>query len=348
MASDPGPSPRALSVAQAAAALLAETPADLAALATLQARGLLDAPDGFRGTLADALDRLVRGPLALGLQAEPGRARLLGELVANLADPGRINQGLKGTCAVTCIEVHAAERHPAEYARLVAGLCTPAGAVGLRNGEALCRDEQVLAPHAAEGRRSPVSRLFQVAAMELGYPGLDYRNLEDGHFELSGEGPVGTGDQGLGLGAFNALLEGITGQDWALLTDRNDDLARLLGWDPDAVLDLERDGPGIMERSLAAGEVLFATLAPPDAPRPAAAAAHPLLALPHKVRVLALHDGRVVYDDPLDPDRPWIPHAATRVLDRAGRCSMALSDFQAMVVELSYMPRFAPPGRRAG
>lgn len=318
------------------------------ALADLLARGLLDARDGFGGTLADALERLAKGPLPQPLETSPGRVRLLGELVRNLAHPGRINQGLKGTCAVTCIEVHAAEAHPAEYARLVAGLCGPTGAIGLRNGEALLRDERTLIWSQTEARRSPISRLFQVAAMELAYPDLDYRNLADGHYRLTGEGPVESRGTGMDLGEFDRLLEGITGTSWSVLTDMNDDFAALLGWDPATVLSLERDGLGIIERSLADGAAAFVTLASPEAADQPQTARHPLVALPHKVKVLAIdHEaGRAYYEDPLDPEDPWIPDVPTRVEDDTGRCSMALADFQALVVELSYMPRYAPEQTR--
>lgn len=368
-ATSPAPSeasPRARAGATALRALLHSGPEDLYPMAfgelpqawtraalegldRLEAGLRLDEVDGFGSSLVQGLLLLARGPVARGLLESVGRRRLLGELILNIAEPGRINQGHKGTCSVTCIESWVAERYPAEYARLVAGLCSPAGGVGLRNGEALVRDAARLVWQPEEARRTPVSRLFQAAAMELAYPELDYHDGLDLQLPESGQGEAsGTG---VGLGAFDRLLEGVSGQPWSVLTDQNAVLARALNLPAGSTLDLARDGLGIIARALASGQAAFVTLAspaPPSAPPSAPAAGNPLRRLPHKIRVLALHDDHVEYDDPLDPDAPWIPDAPTTVLDARGRCRMARSDFQRLMVELSYPPDCAPSQDHSG
>lgn len=327
-----------------------ETAADwageaLCALDLLDARGDPVAADGK--ALRDHLRALATGPLEPGLDRAPGRTRLLGEVVRNLASPGRINQGHKGTCAVTCVEATLAERDPAEYARILAGLCAPEGGVVLRGGARLVRDESALEWAEAEARRSPVSRLFQVAAMELAYPDLDYQNLADGYRPErpdTGEG----GDPGVGLDAFDALLEALTGERWDTLSDQKSHVARLLakmGVDTGALPDLYRDGPGILRRAADAGEISYVTIDLPEARGATGAgddflALGQLLSLPHKVRVLSVTDETVIFDDPLDPTEPWIPMVASTVLDRTGRCAMGRSDFVRLVVEVSYLPRF--------
>ncbi len=303
------------------------------ARALLAVRGLLRDVDARGGALAGTLEALERGPVAPGLLESPGRERLVGELVLNLADPGRINQGLKGTCAAACVERHLAVSAPAEYGRLIFGLAAPPGEVALRGGGLLVRDERSLRWAPGEAARSPVSRLLQAAAMEFAYPELDYRNLEDGYLDPRGRRLA----SGLGLDAFDRLLEAATGQRWDTLSDRQAHLRRLLekaGFDTSAVPRLERDGPSILRRSLAANQPVFVTLDPPRRD------ADPLLTLPHKVIARRQGRGRLYYDDPLSPLRPWLPGADARPEGPGGRWSLPLEGFMALAVELSYQPAF--------
>lgn len=319
------------------------TQAVLQALDLLLAAGTLDHPDGFGGTTVQSMLKMARGPFSRGLQETVGRRRLLGELIRNLADPGRINQGHRGTCSVTCIESWAAERSPGEYARLLAALCGPAGGAGLRNGEALIRDADRLTWQPEEARRSPLSRLFQSAAMELAYADLDYDDARDLHLPAAEAPSAETASTGVGLDAFDRLLEGISGQTWSVLTDQSAAMARALGLADSTTLDLARDGMRLIQQTLQDGGAVFVTLGSPD---PVAAAErarlHPLLRLPHKVRVLAIEADRVVYEDPLDPESPWVPDVPTRIDDADGRCSMSVDDFRKLMVELSYPP-VSPP-----
>lgn len=362
LASGPVPDSYPLRDGETAAAWRAQALADLDALATA---GRLAAPDARGGTLADHLAALASGPLAPGLEPTPGRTLLLGELVRNVAAPGRINQGLKFTCAATCVEIELAERDPGEYARLVAGLAAPAGVVALRSGEPLPRDEDTLAWDAAEARRSPVSRLVQVAFLEFAYPGLDYRNAADRQFEPApppaesadggaggaGGAPGAETDRGFGvdLDAFDRLLEAVTGERWDTLSERQSRLARLfaqMGLATDGLPDLGRDALTLIERTTAAGETLFGTLQLTAVDNPFAAggpAWHEGLA--HKVRILGLAPDpaggtRVLYDDPVDPARAWYVGLDSRIEDPFGRCSLPVEDLRAALTELSYRPKF--------
>lgn len=317
------------------------------ALQALWKRGFFERKDALGRPLHESLFAVADGPMAATFEAAPGRTILLGELIRNIVQPGRITQGLKGTCAATCIEIYVAERDPAEYARIIAGLVSPDGKVKLRNGGELARDEDVLEPDEHEFRRSPVSRLFQVACMEYAYPELDYRNAEDGQFE----GVKNTGT-GLSLGAFDRLLDGITGKHWETLSDAHARFASLFarfGVDTSKVADLHRDALSIIERVTSAGETVFATLELPKVRSPVRRAAGSAEHAAHKVRILEIDrpNGIVTYDDPMDPQQAWFEGIRTRIVDRYGRCTMPIADFEKLLVELSYPPELWPGPEQA-
>ncbi len=316
-------------------------------------RGLLSRRDQAGTSLAKTLLRAASGPVAPSLATVPGKVRLVGGLVRNLVDPGRINQGHKGTCAVTSLESYLAEQHPAEYARLVQGLIAPPGKVEMANGEEVRRDESSLVWSRTEAWRSPVSRLFQVAAMERAYPDLDYRNTIDGHFQAGStlNASINTGT-GVDLTAFNRLLEALSGQRWDTLSRaavRAAAMLARLGLDTSRAPELARDGWGIVQRSLAAGDAVFVTLDTGGPLKNVDPEEFPFV-LPHKVRVLAIEEDedRVVYEDPLDPTESWIPAAETRIENDRGRCSMGGDDFRRLMDELSYRPRYLHPAEDDG
>lgn len=311
------------------------------ALHHLADRELLIRKDAFGRPLYMHLLDVADEPMFANFEDAPGRTILLGEIIRNIANPGRITQGLKGTCAATCVEIYMAERDPAEYARLCAGLVTPRGRVTLRNGDALSRDEDVLAPDEHEFRRSPISRIFQVACMEYAYPELDYRNDIDGQFQ--GQDNTGTG---LSLKAFERLLVAISGETWKTISDGFARFAKLLGLDPSKLPDLHRDGMHIIERSTSAGEPVFATIELSKVRSPIRRAASNGSAehAAHKVRVLAVDrtKGTVLYDDPMDPQQSWFEGVKSDVIDKYGHCTMPIEDFDKLLVELSYKPQFGP------
>jgi hypothetical protein len=318
----------------------------LRALYRLASRGSFSAPDALGGRLGDHVEALLRDDLAPGLLHSPGRTRLLGELLRNLERPGRVNQGLKGTCTVTCVETWIAADQPGEYARLVAGLALGEGRVPLRDGSVLVRDEEQLDFSLREGRRSPASRLIQVAFMEYAYPNLDYRNADDAQYEEEGGATPGAScGAGVGSEAFEHLLQGIDGQPWQTLTRTQSEAARLLaslGLDTSRVLTLGRHGLAILQAALARREPVFVTLDSPftkdnpDIPEEDRV----YYQLPHKVRALRIDADRVVYEDPLDPEEPWLPGIVTRVLDRQGHCAVGLDDFLAIITEMNLRRSF--------
>jgi hypothetical protein len=320
------------------------------AVRTLRDRGLATTLDSAGRPLGASLLGLTSEALCPTLEAEVGRARLVGELVRNAVQPGRINQGLKYTCSVTCVESYLAETSPAEYVRLLAGLMADAGKVALRNGELLQRNVHLFRWSKREWRRNPVSRLFQAAAMAYAYPELVYRDSLDsfqvpGRDTITGSGDA-TGTVGLDLGAFDRFLEGITGEKWDVLSETQ---SRFVAWlieqglPAPSVPVLSRDGLDIIVRSARAGEATFVTLdtsrispdcLPPDEDHP--------IALPHKVRVLSVDPDtrRIMYDDPLDPLEPWLEGVEVRIEDREGRCSMSADGFRSIMLEVSYKPMF--------
>lgn len=311
------------------------------ALHHLAERDLLSKTDIFGRPLYMHFLQIADEPMVKTFEDAPGRTILLGELMRNIANPGRITQGLKGTCAATCVEIYLAERDPVEYARLCAGLMTPEGKTKLRNGDELTRDEDVLAPDEHEFRRSPVSRVFQVACMEYAYPELDYHNDVDGQFQ--GSDNTGTG---LTLKAFDRLLGAISGETWKTISDGYARFAKLLGLDPAKLPDLHRDGLEIIERSTGAGQPVFATIELSKIRSPirrAASNGSPEHAA-HKIRVLAVDrvKGTVLYDDPMDPQQSWFEGVKSDVVDRYGHCTMPIEDFNKLLVELSYKPEFGP------
>ncbi len=311
------------------------------ALQHLADRGLLTQTDFSGHSLYDYLLEIADQSMVKTFEEAPGRTILLGELIRNIANPGRITQGLKGTCAATCVEIYVAERDPVEYARILTGLLTPEGRVKLRNGDELKRDEEVLSPDEHEFRRSPVSRIFQVACMEYAYPELDYHNAEDGHF--NGTDNTGTG---LSLKAFERLLASISGETWKTISDDYARFAKLLKLDLTKLPDLHRDGMQIIERSTTAGEPVFATieLSKVRSPIRRAASNGSTEHAAHKVRVLAIdrQKGTVEYDDPMDPQQSWFEGVRSDVVDKYGRCTMPIEDFDRLLVELSYKPQFGP------
>jgi hypothetical protein len=331
-----------------------ETPSQWAgicegALRDMAGRGMFGLRDREGTSLAKTLLRAARGEVAPTLASVPGKVRMLGGLVRNLVDPGRINQGYKGTCAVTSLESFLAERQPAEYARLVSGLMALGGTVTLASGATMRRDESSLVWSRTEAWRSPVSRLFQVAAMERAYPDLDYRNTIDAHIQAGNtvEGSINTGT-GVDLKAFDTLLQELTGQEWEILSRASAQAAATLarlGLDISGVANLDRDGWRIVTHSLAAGDAVFVTLNTGNLEVDLDPEQFPYV-LPHKVRVLSFDDqaDRVFYEDPLDPTESWIPGVETRVEDDRGRCSMSRPDFLKLMDELSYLPaHYQPP-----
>jgi hypothetical protein len=308
-------------------------------LEQLEDAHILERRDSSGQTLVDSLITVVEGQIWDPFALEPGRTRIFGELVLNLAQPKRINQGLKATCAAACLESYMAERDPAEYARIIAGLVTRDGQVALKSGLSLVCDEDVLAPGLREAGRNPVSRIFQAACMEFAYPNMDYDNVNDGHYD--GDDNIGSG---LEMNAFQRLVEAVTGDSWKSTSTTHARLAGIfsrLGMDTHDVVDIKRDGLSIIDQSTCQDEPVFVTLELPIVPNPVSHGEPAVLHnAPHKVRAMRIDwsKGVVHYDDPMDPERRWFDGADVTVHDPFGHCSMSIDDFMRLMTEITYRP----------
>jgi hypothetical protein len=311
------------------------------ALELLENQGLLERRDSTGRTLVDSLILVAEEQFWDPFALEPGRTRIFSELVLNLSDPKRINQGLKGTCSAACIESYLAEREPAEYARIIAGLVTRDGLVTLETGATLICDEDVLAPHAHERGRNPVSRIFQAACMEFAYPNMDYDNVNDGHFD--GDENIGSG---LEMNAFQRLVAAVTGESWKTTSTTHTRIAQLFsnyGVNTEDVVDIARDGIAIIDQSTRQNEDVFVTLELPSVPNPIPQGEPAVLHnMPHKVRAISIDwsNREVHYDDPMDPTQAWFDGADVTIHDLYGHCSMPIEDFTRLMTELSYRPEF--------
>ena len=99
-------------------------------------------------------------------------------MIEETAHPGRVNQGNRGTCTMTSVSYLLAKNHPAEYARLAAGMMSPSGTARLANGETLRRVEDSIAPDDNKSR-SPSERLLQSALMDFADGSKTYSNRDD-------------------------------------------------------------------------------------------------------------------------------------------------------------------------
>ena len=149
------------------------------ALTKLLSEGKLGAKDSEGGTLLDNLAGIAHQTPAQEDGTSLDSHSIYNQTARQVADPGSIQQGSKGTCSVTTLEHLLATEQPSEYARLVKGLTGENGSVELRDGSPLERDDGVLS--GDRSMRSDVSRILQTSFMEKANGSLDYRNDEDHH-----------------------------------------------------------------------------------------------------------------------------------------------------------------------
>lgn len=160
---------------------------------------------GQRG-VRDHVFAIASGPLAPGLD----RRGLLHGVLRELLDPGAVAQSTWNTCAATTVQLWLALREPAEYARLVAGLASPRGAVPLAGGPWLQRHQQAVRPDASG--RSASARLLQASFMDFANGDDSYSNAED----LSTR-DRGRSYSGLYPDQFDVLIESVTARHWDTL-----------------------------------------------------------------------------------------------------------------------------------
>jgi hypothetical protein len=129
-------------------------------------RAMLDQLDlGGQTTLLQHLNDLATSGVDAAVQAAGlSTGVLLHQLVVELANPGVIRQGNKGTCAATTVQYYMALNHPAEYVRVAKELLTQgqtttaSGVVYRRDDTSIARDDNSV--------RMPLDRIVQVAFMD--------------------------------------------------------------------------------------------------------------------------------------------------------------------------------------
>ncbi len=117
--------------------------------------------------LVERLHSLATKPLNEQL-AKNGydREDVLRSMLQECASPGQINQDGHNTCTATTWQYMLCDQNPAEYARLMEGLLTGDGNVGMQGGETLVLEKDSLAKDSSNGR-SVTERVFQSAMMEF-------------------------------------------------------------------------------------------------------------------------------------------------------------------------------------
>jgi hypothetical protein len=103
-------------------------------------------------------------PLCRETGLDPGD--ILGGLLLEVNDTGRVAQGNVGTCASTSLQLGLIERRPAEYVRLVSGIAIK-GQVFAANGDKLMR-VPISLPPSPGNLRTVTERLFQSAILDYG------------------------------------------------------------------------------------------------------------------------------------------------------------------------------------
>lgn len=227
-------------------ALSAEGKAQLATvLARLDEKGLsvmgallenvpeaLAEQDALGNSLLSSLSQLATQPLNAALTGHTTTEELLSNVLLDVMNPNRIEQGTATTCTVASMQFELVADEPAEYARLMAGLAGPKGVATMKGGGDL-RIGPGDADERARDGRSVSQTLFQSATME-------YANGRFSNYDpvLGVSVNERTGEQRLGLKPDNqqALLEKLFGVKYSIdrLFSEGEAakaLAKLVGWD---------------------------------------------------------------------------------------------------------------------
>jgi hypothetical protein len=121
--------------------------------------------DSTGGSLLSNLARLASQPLNARLASDTTTETVLRSVLRDIVNPNRIDQGTAPTCTVTSMMFELVADEPAEYVRLMADLCGPAGKAKMRGGGYLHVEAGDAAIDARDGR-SASQAIFQTAAME--------------------------------------------------------------------------------------------------------------------------------------------------------------------------------------
>lgn len=143
-------------------------------LPELIASGRLLDKDKTGKTTLDHLREIQEQPLEGNFQA----GVVVSELLANLHNPGEINQRNRGTCTVTTIEYFHASQQPSDYARLVKELVRSEGKAHFQTGQVCWTNPTGLGEDSSG--RSSVDRIYQSSMMQAAYKGIAlYNNHND-------------------------------------------------------------------------------------------------------------------------------------------------------------------------
>ncbi len=116
-------------------------------------------------SLLSNLADLATQPLNPGLASGTSRQKVLDEVLLQVANPDRIEQGNAPTCTVTSMAFELVRDEASEYVRLMSGLTGARGKVEMRGGGELKLDAASI---AQPSQRQSSQAIFQTAAMEYG------------------------------------------------------------------------------------------------------------------------------------------------------------------------------------
>lgn len=127
------------------------------------------------------------------------KSKVVRETIETVADPGKISQGCKGTCAITSPQYSLADEIPETFVQVTRELVSEKGVAKLSDGQRMLRNESGLKPDGS-GRRT-VDRVFQSSAMDFPNKALgkkqSYHNGKDAHLDdLGKKVHSGTTDDG--------------------------------------------------------------------------------------------------------------------------------------------------------
>ncbi len=127
----------------------------------------LTSKDAKGATLLSNLALLATQPMSAPLYAKGlSRDRLVQDVLRDVTNPDHIEQGTAPTCTVTSMQFELARDNPAEYTRLLAGLCGPSGTSAMKGGGHLGLERSYILP-GRDDDRAVSEVLFQSAAMEF-------------------------------------------------------------------------------------------------------------------------------------------------------------------------------------
>lgn len=135
-------------------------------------------------TLLQNLADLATQPLNAALYNGTTKQKILDDVLLQIANPDRVEQGTAPTCTVTSMQFELVAEEPAEYVRLMSDLTGPQGRAKMRGNSDLALAE---GDGGTRDGRSISQTIFQTAAMEFGNgKTLDFVPSAHGSFDSTG------------------------------------------------------------------------------------------------------------------------------------------------------------------